>query len=57
MSVSPKELRAFITSPASFNLTITTADPLGRKNHTQDLLRKMGPERDLSRARLQPHRH
>ena len=57
MSVSPKELRAFITSPASFGSTIINWYPLVRKNRTRDHLRKMGLERDLSRARLQPHLH
>lgn len=55
MSVSPKESRAFTTSPASFDSTIINLYPLVRKNRTQDHLRKMGLERDLSRGRLQPH--
>ena len=68
MSVSPKESRAFVTSPASFEPTSTgsefttvKADPPSiRRNrtfHNLHHLRKMGPERDLSRARLQPHLH
>lgn len=68
-SVSPKESRAFITSPASFEpkstgselITTVKADPPSiRRNrtfHNLHHLRKMGLERDLSRARLQPHLH